>query len=116
MANGVVASGESRVGEARGGAANGGERPAVHVRAIVIQPTSPLGKLALSAVLIVAGVLFFTVGIALAVGLATAATVVGGGVIAYRAIRGKRVGMIGLDPRKEIRPGSADRSKLKADS
>ena len=68
--------------------AGGTQPPAVHVRAIVIRPTTPLGKLVLTAVLIGAGVLFFTVGIALAVALAAAAAVTGLGVVAYRAVTG----------------------------
>ena len=110
MANGVVASGESQMGGAR----VEGDGPRVHVRTIVIQPSSALGKLALSAVLVAAGVLFFTVGIALAVGFAAAATVAGVGVVAVRAIRGKRVGMLALDPRKEILPNGSERGEGKA--
>ena len=89
------------------GSAGERPRPAIHVRTVVLQPRTALGKLALSAVLIAAGVLFFTVGIALAVGLAAAATVTGLGVVAYRAVTGRRalhqVPPALLDPSREVR-------------
>ncbi len=79
-----------------------------HVRTIVLQPRGPLGKMLLAAAFIGAGVLLFTVGVALALTLATVAVVTGLGVVAYRAVAGPaRAGILErpLDPRKEIQPG-----------
>jgi hypothetical protein len=92
------------------GASGGGELPPqIHVRTFVLQPRGPIGKLLFAAVLIGAGVLFFTVGIALALSLAAVAAVTGLGVIAYRAITGKRSAPLGpppddrsLDPSKQV--------------
>lgn len=94
----------------------GGEMPPrVHVRTFALQPRGPLGRLLFAAALIGAGVLFFTVGLAIALSLAAVAAVTGLGVLAYRAVTGKRGTPIApapsderLDPSKEIflkRPG-----------
>jgi hypothetical protein len=88
----------------------GGERPPqVHVRTFVFQPRGPLGRLLFAAALIGVGVLFFTVGIALALSLAAVAAVTGLGVVAYRALTGKRGAPVAapradpeLDPSKQI--------------
>lgn len=88
----------------------GGEMPPqVHVRTFVLQPRGPLGRLLFAAALVTAGVLFFTVGIALALSLAAVATVTGLGVVAYRAITGKRATPLAppprdasLDPSKQV--------------
>jgi hypothetical protein len=77
----------------------GGERPPqVHVRTFVLQPRGPLGRLLFAAAVIGVGVLFFTVGIALALTLAAVAAVTGLGVVAYRAITGKRGTPVALPP------------------
>ena len=85
--------------------------PQVHVRSFVLQPRSALGKFALAAALVGAGVLFFTVGLALALGLAAAAAVTGVVVVGYRAITGNKGAPLApprasstprLDPSKEI--------------
>ena len=84
----------------------GGELPpAFHVRTVVIQPAGPLGKLALAAVLVGAGVLFFTLGLALLAALVVAATATAIGVVAYRALGGTprpTAAPTRLDPAKEI--------------
>jgi hypothetical protein len=85
--------------------------PKVHLRTFVVQPRTALGKFALAAALVGAGVLFFTVGLALALGLAAAAAVTGIVVVGYRAITGKTASPLApprapstprLDPSKEI--------------
>lgn len=89
----------------------GGEiPPAFHGRVYVIRPTGALGKLAVAAVLVAAGALFFTVGLALVATIAGAALVTGLGITAYRALGGKRGVAIPppLDPAKEIRRGAPD--------
>ena len=84
----------------------GGELPpGFHARAFVIRPAGPAGKLALAALLVAAGVIFFTVGLALLAAFAVAATATGIGVVAYRALGGTpRPGAAPrpLDPAKEI--------------
>ena len=89
--------------------ARGEMPPAIHARAFVIRPAGPLGKLALAAVLVGAGALFFTLGLALLATLAVAATATGLGVVAYRVLGGKPAGKPAgpaapprLDPAKEI--------------
>lgn len=62
----------------------------MHVRTLVIRPTTALGKFALAAGLVAAGVLLVTVGIALVAGLAAVAAVTGVGVVAYRALARER--------------------------
>ncbi len=64
--------------------------PNFHVRSVVIQPRTALGKFAFAAVLVGAGVLFLTVGLALALSLAAVAVVTGVAVVGYRAITGSR--------------------------
>jgi len=80
--------------------------PRAHVRTIVIQPVSPLGKLALAAGLVAAGVLLVTVGFALVAGLAAVAAITGVGVVAYRALTGARAAPpppgARLDPSREV--------------
>jgi len=82
------------------------DAPRPHVRAIVIQPVSPLGKLALAAGLVAAGVLLVTVGFAIVAGLAAVAAVTGVGVFAYRALAGARTTppspAARLDPSREV--------------
>jgi len=87
-----------------------GEPPHVHVRTIVIRPTTALGRFALAAGLVTAGVLLVSVGLALVAGLAVAAAVAGVGVVAYRALARGRVAPAGappasatrLDPSREV--------------
>jgi hypothetical protein len=84
----------------------GGELPpGVHARAFVIRPVGPAGKLALAVVLVAAGAVFFTLGLALLAAFAVAATATGLGVVAYRALGGKPPAGDApppLDPAKEI--------------
>ncbi len=84
--------------------------PNIHVRSVVIQPRTALGKFAFAAALVGAGVLFLTVGLALALSLAAVAVVTGVAVVGYRAITGARPAPLApprstttrLDPSKEI--------------
>jgi hypothetical protein len=100
---------------------DGGEPPPqIHVRSFVLQPQTAVGKFALAAALVGAGVLFFTVGLALALGLAAAAVVTGVVVVGYRAITGNKGAPLApprapsaprLDPSKEVfLPKPDDRS------
>ena len=88
----------------------GGEiPPAFHGRVYVIRPTGALGKFAMAAVLVAAGVLLFTVGLTLLATIAGVALVTGLGFTAYRALGGKPPVAIApppLDPSKEIRGGA----------
>jgi hypothetical protein len=82
----------------------------VHVRSVVIQPRTALGRFAFAAVLVGAGVLFFTVGLALALSLAAVAAVTGAAVLGYRAVSGSKGAPLApprnttprLDPSKEV--------------
>ena len=78
----------------------------MHVRSVVIRPTTALGKFALASGLVAAGVLLVTVGIAIVAGLAAVAAVTGVGVVAYRALaRGRGeppVAAPRLDPSHEV--------------
>jgi membrane protein implicated in regulation of membrane protease activity len=92
------------------GGVRGAKPPAPTIRTFVVRPSGPLGRLALAAVLIGAGALLLTLGLAIIVSLAAVAAISGAGVLAYRGVTGRR-GVDSLpttlDPRGEIRGGTA---------